>query len=151
MLSPNVRARLPDPPPVEPEPKILQLQISGTPGLDIRLTCDIVGESGERKVERKIRVKTRSRLNFESSAISCRLKKLDAFGRLKAAILRDGRKLAEAETAAAYNYIDVRSSGPWGKARAVRGNVAIVRSGRSKPKGMIPLLPQRRREGLKTF
>jgi hypothetical protein len=143
----------PEPPAPKPQPEILQLQISGTPGLELRLTCDLVDKSGERKFERKVRVRTRRRLDFEVSALSCRLKKLDAFGRLEAAIIQNGRRIVDVRTAAAYNYIEVRSSGPWGKARAVRGNVAIVRTATpaAKPKGMIPLLPQLRRQRLKKF
>jgi hypothetical protein len=100
------------------------LTIAGSPGLAYAGECRIVAEDGS-AAERDLRGLVPARHRFAGAALRCLLRKRDAFGRLIVALRRDGRPVARVETAAPYNYVRVRSDGPWGEARAIRGAVAV--------------------------
>ncbi|MDX1402361.1 MAG: hypothetical protein R3245_10595, partial [Kiloniellales bacterium] len=140
---------LPEPVPKLPEPETVQLEISGTPGLDIRVTCESIEDGRTNNFEREVRVGNRRTYSYPGEALSCRLKKLDPFGRLRGRVLRNGRQVSAAETAAAFNYIDVRTDGPWGEAWGRRGQVGIVKPNASDANRPIPLLPFKRRESIR--
>lgn len=101
------------------------LDVGGTPALAFRGTCWVIGPHG-----------TEERLPFAGlvpyrataggAAISCLVRKTDAFGRLRVMLRVDSEEVAEAQTSAPYNSLRVRSDGPWGAAVAVRGSVGLL-------------------------
>ncbi len=105
----------------------LRLEVTGTPGLKFVGDCH---EAGARAGSRRSTLEGHvpSRFAFRGPAISCQVRKQDFHGRLRVALRRNGDLIARAETAAAFNYVRVRSAGPWGPARGVRGSIRIPRS-----------------------
>jgi hypothetical protein len=101
------------------------LDIDGTPAIGFRASCRIVTPEGEEQGFEFAGLLPDQAV-AEAGAISCVVRKADVRGRLRATLLIDGVQLAAAETRAAFNWVRVRSDGPWGPAQAVRGSVAVV-------------------------
>ncbi len=59
--------------------------------------------------------------------MSCTVQKWDAIGRLTVTLSSDRDVVAHATTAAFFNWVRVRSDGPWGEARGLRGDQRILR------------------------
>ena len=70
----------------------------------------------------------RRELLFRGRALSCRIKKRDAFGRLTGRLYQNDVLVADARTTAPFNAIRLRSDGPWGFADGRRDTIGIVRS-----------------------
>lgn len=111
-------------PPVEP-PQPIVLSVGGSPALAFSVDCSLLGSSG-RKKSLRFEGLAPKRYSFTVPAVSCLVRKEDSRGRLKANLSRDGRILAAAETAAAYNHVRLRSKGPWGGAGGWRGAIPQV-------------------------
>lgn len=118
------------------------IEVSGLPALEFRGQCRVVNDAGE--AERgKFSGTVPASYVIEAAAVSCRIRKWDAFGRLKVKLLDDGEIVAKAETRAAFNWVRVRSAGPWGGAKGIRGVTALkfsVPRG-SRPRLVPPLAP----------
>ena len=129
-LMPVVRAPPPEPKPIPlplvPSGPRFRLEISGSPAVRYRGECTLVGETGARK---KVTLggSIPDRYRFVGGALSCVVQKWDQRGRLRAGLYRGGRLIAYQDTAAAFNYVRLRSAGPWGGARATRGDFPRIR------------------------
>ena len=104
----------------------LLLVLSGKVGLAFVGECREAG--GERPL-RRVRIEgfLPARYLFDGPALSCRVRKDDFHGRLRAEIRVKDDSIAWAETAAAFNHVRVRSDGPWGPAQGVRGAIPAPR------------------------
>lgn len=96
------------------------LRISGTPALAFSGDCQAIGRDG---VARRfgLRGHVPDRIAFTATALSCRIRKEDFRGRLRARLWVGGRVIAEAETRAPLQRVTVRSAGPWGDAAGLKG------------------------------
>lgn len=104
----------------------LRLVVGGTPGLKFAGECDEAGAwAGSRRSTLEGYVP--SRFAFRGPALSCLVRKQDFHGRLRVELRRNGDLIARAETAAAFNHVRVRSVGPWGPARGIRGAIRTPR------------------------
>ena len=138
-LMPVVRAPPPEP---EPEPvpvpsvpsgSRFRVEISGSPAVSYRGECTLVGDTGaRRKVALAGTIPDRQR--FVGGALSCVVQKWDARGRLRVGLYQGGRLIAYKDTAAAFNYVRIRSAGPWGGARSTRGDFPRIRAQSGEPK-----------------
>lgn len=109
----------------EPAPPPFVLAVTGSPALRFSVRCRQVGSSGrERSVTAEGSVPQTFR--FAGRAVSCLVSKDDARGRLQVRLTHAGTTIAARETAAAYNYVRVRSDGPWGDAGSLRGAIPQV-------------------------
>lgn len=140
-LLPLKSAPAPAPLPVIPQPEDLVpqkvartflLDIAGSPALSFKAKCTVYGDREGRPflvfggfVPRRFRI--------EADALSCRVRKRDFRGRLTLHLFQDGRKVASRSTAAAYNSVTVRSDGPWGPAKGLRGSTPLIRHHRKAP------------------
>ena len=115
------------------------LDIDGTPAIAFRASCRVVGRrEDEQKFDFVGLVPDRA--IADARAISCIVRKADTHGRLRVALHSEDVRVATAETRAAFNWVRVRSDGPWGPAQAARGSVALVvptLSGPSHPESTI--------------
>ncbi len=94
------------------------LAIGGTPAVQYRGTCILVGADGsERTVPISGSIPYSYRLVSETA--SCWVRKWDYFGRMTTRLSRGERVLAELTTSGPFNLIWIRSDGPWGPARAL--------------------------------
>jgi hypothetical protein len=120
-------AALPLEPLPAPEPHIppLLLEITGTPAVDIKGACTLLGPLGrERTVNLASRIPKSYR--FDAAAVDCRIRKNDFFGRMRLRLSREGELLAGRGTSGPFNQIWIRSAGPWGGAKAIlRGGLAV--------------------------
>lgn len=116
------------------------IEVSGSPAIQFRGDCRVVSAAG---ATGRWRLKGTIPKSFKVKgiALSCTVLKGDARGRLTVRLLEDGRLVAAAETAAPFNAVGVRTSGPWGEARARRGVDRIPFSIRPGPsRGLVPPL-----------
>ena len=130
-------AAAPTPAPEIPLPQY-RLEITGTAALEFRAECLLAQEVGGTLKQRfaSFTGLAPKQADFEVEAVSCEVRKGDAFGRLTVRLYQDDRIVAARTTAAAFNYVRVRSDGPWGPARATRGGVGLlaVPEGRGGPR-----------------
>ncbi len=116
------------------QPPNLLLDVSGTPALAFTLGCRLIDAAGgSHQVKRAGSLP--KRYTFEGVAVSCKVRKTDAFGRLTATLSDAGHVVARQGTRAAFNFVRVRSNGPWGSARGQRGAVRLLLVDRAKPWG----------------
>ncbi len=129
-----VLPRIPTPaesePPVEEDPatgrRSFLLVISGSPALKFRGRCRVLDHQGrDERVDFGGLVPRH--IVLTGSALSCRVRKEDFFGRLRVALQEQGRVIAHAKTTAPFNNVRVRSAGPWGPAGGIRGVTRIPR------------------------
>ncbi len=114
----------PLPRPVPEIPRLL-MEITGTPTVDIKGTCTVVGPGGEGRVVDLVSQIPKS-YSFEAVAVDCRIRKNDFFGRMRIRLSRAGELLAGKQINGPFNQIWIRSDGPWGPARAIlRGGLVI--------------------------
>ena len=134
------------PAPEDPEPELLAsafvLDIAGSPALAFKAKCRVDGDGQGRKALKFSGFVPR-RLRFEAAAVSCRVRKWDAIGRLTLRLYQDGQIVASRSTAAAFNAVTVRSDGPWGKAKGSRGSVPLVRRQPTVPPGRPVPVPRK--------
>ena len=133
----------------------LMLDISGSPAISYRGECLLLSQDGTyRTIE--IQGFVPQRYAFEDPAVSCTVQKWDARGRLRVALIQGRRVIARRETAAAYNWVRVRTDGPWGSARSERGNqrgfstLVPVNPPASPPVASPPVLEIRPSPGLRS-
>jgi hypothetical protein len=132
-------APLPAPPATAELPAVFRLFLTGSAALKYAGHCNLIGADG-RSRRRKIAGLVRTEIEFLATAILCRVHKQDSRGRLRATLRRAGVLIAEAETAAPFNHVLVRSAGPWGVAKGVRGAV-LTRRPSVVPGPSDPILP----------
>ena len=106
------------------QPPILLLDVSGTPALQFTLSCTLIDAAGGSHQVKRVGSLPK-RYTFEGVAVSCKVRKTDAFGRLIATLSDGGHVVARRGTRAAFNFVRVRSDGPWGSARGQRGAVRL--------------------------
>jgi hypothetical protein len=118
------------PPPAPPRsaevPARFRLSLTGSVALSYAGTCDLIDPDG-RSRRRKLSGLVRTEIEFLANAILCRIHKQDSRGRLRATLRRAGVLIAEAETTAPFNHVYVRSIGPWGVAKGLRGTIPVRR------------------------
>ena len=121
----------PEPLPPVPRPLVppLLMEITGTPAVDIKGTCTLLGPpGGERRV--KLVSQIPKSYSFRAAAVDCRIRKNDFFGRMRIRLYRDGELLAGKRINGPFNQIWIRSAGPWGGARAILRGGLVVRDSR---------------------
>lgn len=115
--------------------RIFRLAVTGSPAVLYRGDCRLVGAAGDEKSFKFSGYIPETRA-FEGGALSCVVQKWDSIGRLNVRLYDDEALVAHQTTGAPYNYLRVRSDGPWGAAAAVRGDFPRLRKPRKyKPKG----------------
>jgi hypothetical protein len=128
---PSPAAVTPEPLPPIPEPDIppLLMEITGTPAVDIKGTCTLLGPpGGERTVDLVSQIP--KSYSFKAAAVDCRIRKNDFFGRMRIRLYRDGALLAGRRINGPFNQIWIRSAGPWGGPRAILRGGLVVRDSR---------------------
>ncbi len=124
LVSPRTPSPATSEPPVEEDPtpgrRSFLLVVSGSPALKFRGRCRVLDHQGrDERVDFGGLVPRH--IVLTGSALSCRVRKEDFFGRLRVALQEQGRVIAYAKTTAPFNYVRVRSAGPWGPASGIRG------------------------------
>ena len=132
-------APLPTPPATAELSAVFRLALTGSTALKYAGHCNLIGADGQSR-RRKIAGLVRTEIEFLATAILCRVHKQDSRGRLRATLRRAGVLIAEAETTAPFNHVLVRSAGPWGVAKGVRGAV-LIRRPSVGPGPSDPILP----------
>ncbi len=99
-----------------------ELNVGGSPARKFRGTCRLLNTEQVIEIVEFEGI-TPSRFNIEADAASCLVQKWDARGRLRVDLSRGNKLVAVAETAAAFNWVRVRSDGPWGNRGGRRGVV----------------------------
>ena len=117
------------------------LRLTGSPALLFRARCRLIGGRGDRTVELEGTIPRSYRL--EVDAVSCRVLKMDAFGRLRARLYQGDALIAAKLTSAPFNHVRVRSDGPWGAARSSRGATPLFTRPTPPPPDPPPNPPQR--------
>ncbi len=130
----------PAPPTTAEAPANFRLALTGSVALSYAGACDLIDPDG-RSRRRKLAGLVRTEFEFLASAILCRIHKQDSRGRLRATLRRAGVLIAEAETTAPFNHVYVRSIGPWGVAKGVRGAVLARRHSSAAPEPRHLILP----------
>jgi hypothetical protein len=117
-----------------------RLSVEGSPALAFSVKCSLYGASG---VVRTLRYKgfVPKRYGFRGTAIACLISKQDARGRLDARLSNQTGTLAKALTRAPYNFVRLRSAGPWGRARGTRGAIPLVKIQKTGRQRTVPHLP----------
>ena len=124
--------------PPEPEPQPLLewesppflMEITGTPAVEIKGTCTLLGPPGTERTVAIASLIPKS-YRFKAAAVDCRIRKNDFVGRMRIRLTRDGALLAGRTINGPFNQIWIRSDGPWGPARAIlRGGLVV----RERPK-----------------
>jgi hypothetical protein len=100
------------------------LELTGSPALLVKISCTVPGSNDDYKIIKFQSFVPRKYL-LQYGAVACTVQKWDARGRLRVFLREDSTIIAFAETAAAYNYVTVRTDGPWGKAAGLRGGIAF--------------------------
>ena len=122
----------PEPLPPVPRPLIapLLMEITGTPAVDIKGTCTLLGPPGS---ERRVKLVSQipKSYSFKAAAVDCRMRKNDFFGRMRIRLYREGVLLAGRTINGPFNQIWIRSAGPWGGARAILRGGLVVRDSRN--------------------
>jgi hypothetical protein len=95
-----------------------RLEIGGTPALKFTATCEAVGGADEGTY--RLSGLVPRRYDIDADAVRCQVRMEDVSGRLSAQLIAGGRVVAAATSAAFRSVVEVRSTGPWGKARARR-------------------------------
>ena len=113
-----------------------RLEVGGTPALDVRGECRVVTDAGETE-RADFRAWSPKVYLVDGVAVSCTVQKMDPFGRLEVKLLSDHAPIAEADTAASFNWVRVRSDGPWGRALGLRGHQPLILFGPG-PEGARP-------------
>lgn len=127
---------IPEPPPPKPAfPKSDQsgderfarfvLALEGTPAIGYGALCRVSARADE---EERLEFAgfIPDQVTLEAGAVSCVVRKTDAFGRLRASLFAGDTEVAGSTTRAAFNWVRVRSDGPWGPAQATRGSVVVA-------------------------
>ena len=112
-----------EPPAEEPAPTVVTL--SGTPALLFSGDCRVVGDDGRQR-RRTFRGTLPTRYAFTARALSCRFEKQDFRGRLRADLYVDDELRAWARTLNPFNWVLVRSDGPWGQAAGIEGDKRVL-------------------------
>ena len=117
----------PEPEPLpRPEPPPLLMEITGTPAVEVKGTCTVVGPRGDGRLVDLASLIPKS-YSFKAVAVDCRIRKNDFFGRMRIRLTRAGELLAGKEINGPFNQIWIRSDGPWGAARAILRGGLVVR------------------------
>ncbi len=141
---PGEKPREKPPPPPAPKPaakpeaqkpKIMPaafvVEILGSTALQYRGSCLIRDATGERPIS-KLRGSVPRRIAIVGQAVVCTIQKWEAWGLLRVRLTSGGRVIARARTGAPYNWVRVRSAGPWGRAKGQRGAISAFLRRRSK-------------------
>jgi len=103
----------------------LLLDVDGSPAVEFRGECRLITrDDGERWWKFADTIPMQYKL--EAKAVACRVDKRDGFGRLRVRLVKDDHAVAWAMTTAPFNWVHVRSDGPWGAAGAGRGQLGIL-------------------------
>ncbi len=108
-----------------PDSPPFRLEIFGRPGLRFKARCRLVDVRGAETVKR-FNGQIAQEWRLQAEAVSCRVQKWDAFGRLSLRLWDGDVLVAEISTAAVFNSLAVRSDGPWGHSRSSRGRVKAI-------------------------
>jgi hypothetical protein len=112
------------------------MEITGTPAVDIKGTCTLLGPYGGGRTVSLVSRIPKSYL-FKAAAVDCRIRKNDFFGRMRIRLYRDGVLLAGRRINGPFSQIWIRSAGPWGAPRAILRGGLVVRDSGSRKKSRI--------------
>lgn len=102
------------------------LEVDGSPAVEFRAECRTLTAAGTvRRFELHGTIPERYRVRAQ--ALSCTVQKTEVTGRLEVRLLQEEHAIAAAETAAAFNWVRVRSFGPWGPATSIVGDIQEFR------------------------
>ena len=125
------------------EPRFL-LDVTGSPALEFIGHCITVDALGERRKGEFKGIIPR-KFTISGQAVRCTVQKWDARGRLQVGLYGGNTLIAYQETAAQFNWVQVFTDGPWGRAGNVRGNNPTVflprgerRLGERRQGGVVP-------------
>jgi hypothetical protein len=119
-------------------PRVL-MEVAGSPALSFIGNCRLSDGAGNIE-KRKIKGLVTKRFSFGAEAVSCTVQKWQSRGRLEVALWRGGELIVANETSGPFNFVRVRTDGPWGEARSSRGGVGVpvIRGGADR--GVVPPL-----------
>ena len=120
--------------------EIFLLEVSGSPAIEFRANCKLINEAQDIE-HAELNGSIPETYEIDAEAASCKIQKLDDIGRLTVTLSADDEIIASKSTAAPFNWIRVRSDGPWGRAKATRGAQRVIRPHGTKRKRLIPNLP----------
>jgi len=103
-----------------------RLVIGGTAALTLEGECTVLTDGLGVEHER-FQATTPKTFLITAKGVSCTLRKFDPFGRIQVFLHQDGRPVAQAETTVAFDWVEVRSAGPWGRASGFRGDPKALR------------------------
>ena len=121
-------ATLPPEPEPLPEPEIppFLMEITGTPAVEIKGTCTLLGPPGAERTVRLASLIPKS-YRLKAAAVDCRIRKNDFRGRMRIRLYQGDALLAGRVINGPFNQIWIRSDGPWGPARAILRGGLVVR------------------------
>jgi hypothetical protein len=103
------------------------LQVNGSPAMAFSVDCQL--EPSAQQGPTRFRDKDLTPLSYRlhAPALACIVRKRDAAGRLSVRLLaQDETLIAKASTAGPFNWVVLRSDGPWGKADARIGATPLI-------------------------
>ncbi|MEM7221566.1 MAG: SH3 domain-containing protein [Pseudomonadota bacterium] len=120
------------------EPRYL-LDITGSPAVEFIGHCITVDAFGTRK-KGEFKGFIPRKFTISGQAVRCTVQKWDARGRLQVGLYSGNTRIAYQETAAQFNWVQVFTAGPWGRAGNVRGNnpTVFLPRGERRQGGVVP-------------
>ena len=119
-------------------PQVL-MEVSGSPALSFIGNCSLSDGAGNID-KSKIEGLVTQRFSFVSEAVSCTVQKWQSRGWLQVFLWRGGELIVANETSGPYNFVRVRTDGPWGEAASSRGGVGIPVFRGDWDRGVVPPL-----------
>jgi hypothetical protein len=119
-------------------PHIL-MEVAGTPAMSFIGNCRLSDEAGNIEKIKLEGLVTQS-FSFGAVAVSCTVQKWESWGRLEVAMWRGGELIVANETSGPFNFVRVRTDGPWGDAGSSRGSAGIPVIRRDRNPGVVPPL-----------
>lgn len=115
------------------------MEVAGTPAMSFIGNCRLSDGSGN--IEKtKIEGLVTQAFSFGAVAVSCTVQKWQSRGRLEVTLWRGGELIVANETSGPFNFVRVRTDGPWGEARSSRGGVGIPVFRGDADRGVVPPL-----------
>jgi hypothetical protein len=118
---------------------LILMEVAGTPALSFIGNCRLSDGAGNIE-RRKIKGLVTKRFSFGAEAVSCTVQKWQSRGRLEVAMWWGDELIAANETSGPFNFVRVRTDGPWGEARSSRGGVGVPVFRGNADRGVVPPL-----------
>ena len=132
---PQSQVTAPPEPEPEPEPVVVlppppppyRLDVTGTPAVQFRGKCTLVDRAGRYRDLKISGLIPKSYAFDKAAAVACVVQKWDSFGRLRARLSIGQERLVTRSTRAPFNFVRVRTAGPWGSGGGAIGNIPTFR------------------------